>query len=109
MLHEEHGAGYFAIFDANFAQDTARVIAICNEITRRNLNILIDLPTGLPINATATAMVDALAEAGLIRTCISVETGDEFIRNTVMHKQRRLRGDLHGGGRDPAVSADLPW
>jgi magnesium-protoporphyrin IX monomethyl ester (oxidative) cyclase len=86
MLHEEHGAGYFAIFDANFAQDTARVIDICNEIVKRNLNILIDLPTGLPINSTATAMVDALAQAGLIRTCISVETGDEFIRNTVMQK-----------------------
>jgi anaerobic magnesium-protoporphyrin IX monomethyl ester cyclase len=86
MLQEEHGAGYFAIFDANFAEDTARVVDICNEIVKRNLNILIDLPTGLPINSTATAMVDALAQAGLIRTCISVETGDEFIRNTVMQK-----------------------
>jgi anaerobic magnesium-protoporphyrin IX monomethyl ester cyclase len=87
MLYDDHGARYFAIFDANFAQDTARVIGICNEITKRNLKILIDLPTGLPINATATTMIDALAEAGLIRTCISVETGDDFIRNTVMLKQ----------------------
>ncbi len=86
MLHEEYGAGYFAIFDANFAQDVDRVIGICTEITRRNLDILIDLPTGLPISSTAPAMIDALAEAGLIRTCISVETGDEFIRNTVMRK-----------------------
>lgn len=86
MLHDEYGARYFAIFDANFAQDTARVIAMCTEITRRNLDILIDLPTGLPINATAASMVDALAEAGLIRTCISVEAGDDYIRNTVMGK-----------------------
>jgi anaerobic magnesium-protoporphyrin IX monomethyl ester cyclase len=86
MLHEKRGVRYFAIFDANFAQDVARVINICDEIIRRNLHILIDLPTGLPINATATAMIDALAQAGLIRTCISVETGDEFIRNTVMRK-----------------------
>lgn len=86
MLHDEHGAGYFAIYDANFAQDTARVLAICDEIARRNLKILLDLPTGLPINATATAMIDALAEVGLIRTCISVETADDFIRNSVMHK-----------------------
>jgi radical SAM superfamily enzyme YgiQ (UPF0313 family) len=86
MLHDEYGVGYFAVFDANFAQDVARVTAICNGITKRNLNVLIDLPTGLPINATATTMIDALAEAGLIRTCISVETGDDFIRNDVMHK-----------------------
>jgi anaerobic magnesium-protoporphyrin IX monomethyl ester cyclase len=85
-LHEEHGVRYFAIFDANFAQDIARVVAIGREITRRNLDILLDLPTGLPINATAPAMIDALVEAGLIRTCISVETGDDFIRNNVMHK-----------------------
>ena len=86
MLYDEHGVRHFAIFDANFAQDTARVLAICHEITRRNLDILIDLPTGLPINATAPALIDALAEAGLIRTCISVETGDDYIRNDVMHK-----------------------
>jgi len=86
MLHDQHGVCYFAIFDANFAQDADRVVGICDEIKRRNLEILIDLPTGLPINSTATAIVDALAEAGLIRTCISVEAGDEFIRNTVMRK-----------------------
>jgi len=86
MLHDEHGVRYFAIFDANFAQDVARVTTFCEEILRRNLKILLDLPTGLPINATAPAMIEALAAAGMIRTCISVETGDDFIRNDVMHK-----------------------
>lgn len=86
MLYEKRGAYYFAIFDANFTQDPARVIAICNEIVKRNLKIILDLPTGLPLNATAPAMVDALADAGLIRTCISVESGDDFIRNEVMLK-----------------------
>ena len=86
-LHDQHGARYFAIFDANFAQDVDRVVEMCNEITKRKLDILIDLPTGLPINATAKVMIDALAEAGLIRTCISVETADDYIRNTIMRKQ----------------------
>jgi magnesium-protoporphyrin IX monomethyl ester (oxidative) cyclase len=86
MLYEEHGVRYFAIFDANFAQDTARVLAICHEIGHRNLNLWLDLPTGLPIHAAAPRMIEALAQAGLIRTCISVETGDDFIRNDVMHK-----------------------
>ncbi len=85
-LYQEHRVRYFAIFDANFAQDTARVLEICREITRHSLNLFLDLPTGLPINATAPLMIDALAEAGLIRTCISVETGDEFVRNAVMRK-----------------------
>lgn len=87
MLYDEHGVRYFAIFDANFAQDTDRVVDICNEISKRNLHLILDLPTGLPINATAPAMVDALAAVGLIRTCISVETADDYIRNSVMRKQ----------------------
>lgn len=87
MLHHERGVEYFAIFDANFAQDVGRVVGICDEIVRRDLRILLDLPTGLPINATAQTIIDALADAGLIRTCISVETGDDFIRNAVMRKQ----------------------
>jgi anaerobic magnesium-protoporphyrin IX monomethyl ester cyclase len=86
-LHDQHGVRYFAIFDANFAQDVDRVLEMCNEITRRKLDIVIDLPTGLPINATAKVMIDALAEAGLIRTCISVETADDYIRNAIMRKQ----------------------
>jgi radical SAM superfamily enzyme YgiQ (UPF0313 family) len=86
MLYEKRGAYYFAIFDANFAQNPSRVIEISNEIIKRNLKIILDLPTGLPINATAPEMVDALADAGLIRTCISVESGDDFIRNKVMIK-----------------------
>jgi anaerobic magnesium-protoporphyrin IX monomethyl ester cyclase len=86
MLHEKHGVRYFAFFDANFAQDPLRVIALCNEILKRNLRLTLDLPTGLPFNAATPEMVDALAAAGLIRTCVSVESGDAHIRNEVMGK-----------------------
>lgn len=86
MLHEKNNVYYFAIYDANFAQEPRRVIEICNEINRRNLKFYIDLPTGLPINATAKEMIEALANVGLIRTCISIESGDVNIRNKVMKK-----------------------
>jgi magnesium-protoporphyrin IX monomethyl ester (oxidative) cyclase len=86
MLYERHGSRYFAIFDANFAQDPRRVISLCAEIERRRLRIHLDLPTGLPISRATEDMIDALSGAGLIRTCISVESGDEHIRNDVMGK-----------------------
>lgn len=85
-LVERHDVYYFVIFDANFAQDSGRVIDICNEICRRKLKICLDIPTALPINSTAGEMIDALAEVGLIRTCISIESGDDNIRNKVMKK-----------------------
>ncbi len=87
MLHETYGVRTFAFFDANFAQDPGRVIALCNEILKRKLRLTLDLPTGLPFNATTPEMVDALAGAGLIRTCVSVESGDDHIRNHVMGKK----------------------
>jgi len=86
MLHETFNVSYFAIFDANFAEESQRVIEICDEINKRNLKFFIDLPTGLPINSTAKEIIDALAGVGLIRTCISVESGDPDIRNSVMKK-----------------------
>ena len=86
MLHEKHGVQYFTFFDANFAHDPQRVISICHEIQRRNLRIFLDLPTGMPVSSAAGEMIDALAAAGLIRTCISVESGDAYIRNHIMGK-----------------------
>jgi anaerobic magnesium-protoporphyrin IX monomethyl ester cyclase len=85
-LHEMNNIYYFAIYDANFAQDVNRVVEICNEISRRNLKFRLDLPTGLPINSAAKEMIEALASVGLIRTCISVESGDPEIRNKFMKK-----------------------
>ena len=85
-LYEYVGAHYFAFFDANFTQDPPRVMQICNEIKRRDLKFQIDLPTGFPINVSSEEMVTALVEIGLIRTGISIESGDKYIRNDVMKK-----------------------
>ena len=71
-LHEGNDVRCFAIYDANFALDPHRVTSICREIDKRNLRIIIDLPTGLPIHEAVDEVLDALASVGLIRTCISV-------------------------------------
>jgi anaerobic magnesium-protoporphyrin IX monomethyl ester cyclase len=86
-LYQDKSIRTFVIYDANFAQDTKRVVDICNEIRKRDLNINLDLPTGLPLNAATGELIDCLAGIGLIRTCVSVESGDLFIRNNVMKKQ----------------------
>jgi anaerobic magnesium-protoporphyrin IX monomethyl ester cyclase len=85
-LYEENAVRTFVIYDANFTQRSKRVIDICNEIINRNLKINIDLPTGLPLKKDSIELIDALVEAGLIRTCVSVESGDTYIRNEVMKK-----------------------
>jgi len=88
-LNKDFGAIYFAIYDANFMVQTKRVIDIANEIVKRNLKIYLDLPTGLPINEHTKDIVDALAQAGLIRTTLSIESGNEYVRNTIMKKKSK--------------------
>jgi len=85
-LCEYNSVRTFVIYDANFTHKTKRVIELCEEITRRNLKINLDLPTGLPLNTSSLEMIDALVETGLIRTCVSVESGDGYIRNEIMKK-----------------------
>ena len=68
---------------------TKRVIDIANEIVKRNLKIYLDLPTGLPINEHTKNIVDALAQAGLIRTTLSIESGNEYLRNKIMKKKSK--------------------
>jgi radical SAM superfamily enzyme YgiQ (UPF0313 family) len=85
-LYETRGVHYFAFFDANFTQEPLRVIDICNQIAQRKIHIQIDLPTGFPINVYSEEMIHALVGVGLIRTGISIESGDSFIRNIVMKK-----------------------
>jgi radical SAM superfamily enzyme YgiQ (UPF0313 family) len=88
-LNRDFGATYFAIYDANFMVQTKRVIEIANEIVKRNLKIYLDLPTGLPINDKTKDIVDALVQAGLIRTTLSIESGNEYVRNTIMKKKSK--------------------
>jgi len=87
--HKQYGVVYFAIYDANFMVQTKRVIDIANEIVKRNLKIYLDLPTGLPINEHTKDIVDALAQAGLIRTTLSIESGNEYLRNKIMKKKSK--------------------
>jgi len=87
--HKQYGVIYFAIYDANFMVQTKRVIDIANEIVKRNLKIYLDLPTGLPINEHTKNIVDALAQAGLIRTTLSIESGNEYLRNKIMKKKSK--------------------
>jgi magnesium-protoporphyrin IX monomethyl ester (oxidative) cyclase len=86
-LYEKNSVRTFVIYDANFTHKSRRVIELCEEIVRRNLKLNLDLPTGLPLNVSSLEMIDALVSAGLIRTCVSVESGDGYIRNEIMKKR----------------------
>ena len=72
--------------DYNLTLKKDHVIGICNQIIKRNLNIQFETPNGLSINTLDEEVLDALVAAGMVRTGLAIESGSDFIRNTVMKK-----------------------
>ncbi len=86
-IYKEYGQKYFSIMDDNFTLGKARAMEIAREIVRRKLNIQFDAPNGLAVATLDKEMLDALVEAGLIRFSVGIESGSDYIRNTVIGKR----------------------
>jgi radical SAM superfamily enzyme YgiQ (UPF0313 family) len=85
-LYNNYGINYFQIMDDNFTFDKKRAMTICEMIIKNRLDINIDLSGGVMIRTMDEEIIDSLIKAGCIRVCIAIESGSEFIRNKIMHK-----------------------
>ncbi len=85
-LYNKYGVSFFEFMDDNLTFDKARILDICNDIVKRNLNIQFSTPNGVAVNRLDQEIVDALVAAGLIRVALAIEHGSEYIRKTVMRK-----------------------
>lgn len=86
-LYEEYGIRHFTIMDDNFTFSKKRTLEICNLITRYNLDIQFETPNGLMITKLDDEVIDALVIAGWIRGAIAIESGSDYIRNSIMGKR----------------------
>jgi len=86
LLHNKYGANYFEFMDDNLTYDKTRIMDICNDIIRRNLDIQFSTPNGVAINKLDEEIIDALVAAGMIRVALAIEHGSEYIRKRVMRK-----------------------
>ncbi len=89
-LYKEHNVRYFNIMDDNFTLDKKRVKQICKYIIDANLDLSFDMPNGIMTTTLDDDVIDALAEAGFAYCFLAIESGSDFIRNKVMHKQLSL-------------------
>ena len=85
-LHKSHGVNYFSFMDDNLTLNRTHIMDLCNEIIRRKLAIIWDTPGGLWVNSLREEIVAKMAEAGLVRANLAIESGDEYIRNKVVKK-----------------------
>lgn len=84
MLANDYGVREVAFQDDSFLVDPARVIAICDEIKRRKLDLSWTVPPGLMVQKVTFEVLAAMKEAGFYRACLPIESGDpemlEYIR-----------------------------
>jgi len=86
-LYFKHNARYFSFLDDNLTLDRTRILAICDEIVKRGLNIQFDTPNGVAINFLDQEVIDAMVRAGLVKINLSPESGSEYIRNEAIGKR----------------------
>jgi B12 binding domain/Radical SAM superfamily len=72
----DHGVRRFRIEDDNFTMDRTRVLAICREIQRRDLNVELDLPNGMTVVGLTAELADGMAAAGFRSLFLGLETTD---------------------------------
>jgi len=85
-MYRKYDSHFFQIMDDNMTLDKKRIIEICNEITRRGLDIQMNAVNGVAIKTLDDEVVSALVEAGLTRMAIAIESGSKYIRNKCMKK-----------------------
>jgi anaerobic magnesium-protoporphyrin IX monomethyl ester cyclase len=86
-LYSTHDVRYFNIMDDNFTLDKKRIKKICQYIINNKLDISFDMPNGIMTATLDDDVIDALGEAGFAYCFLAIESGSDYIRNTVMHKQ----------------------
>jgi radical SAM superfamily enzyme YgiQ (UPF0313 family) len=72
--------------DDNVSLNKKRTIEMCTGIVRRDLRIQFETPNGLYVNSLDPDVIDALASAGWVRGALAIESGSDYIRNTIMKK-----------------------
>lgn len=86
-LHHAYGATYFEIMDDNLTCDRGHVLSFCSKIRSRGLDIQFCTPNGVAVEGFDDEVCSALVDAGLVRVCLAIESGSEFIRNKAIGKK----------------------
>ncbi len=82
----QYGHNYFGFADDNLTLDKKHVLAVCNEISRRGLDIQFESFNGYNLASLDSEVVDALASAGCIYAILPIEHGCDWMRNEIIGK-----------------------
>lgn len=84
MLKERYGISHIMWLDDDLLFDAKRVIALFNEMVRRNVNMTWDASNGIIASAMTEEIAQAMNESGCIGVSIGVESGNAALLRSVM-------------------------
>ena len=90
LLKREYRIDSIAFFDDNFAFNRKRIQAICRGILEKGLNINWIAPNGITVKTLDKATLTLMKESGCSMLNLAVESGDEYILNSVIRKNQSL-------------------
>ena len=90
-LYDKYGVRYFQFMDDNMTFDRRRALEIFRGIIKRKLDIQFDTPNGLGIRHLDKELIDAMVASGMVMLSVAIESGSEYIRNQVMHKNLKTQ------------------
>jgi len=80
------GAEHVYIMDDNFTFKPERAKQICEGIIRKGWKIRWNTPNGLSVKGIDAELVGLMKRSGCASACLAIESGSEYIRNTVIRK-----------------------
>lgn len=86
ILHKDYGVNFFSFMDDQLTLNRSHIIDLCNEILKRNINMMFNTPNGLWVNSLREEVIAKMVEAGLVYANLAIEHGDDHIRNNVIGK-----------------------
>jgi len=90
-LYDRYGVRYFQFMDDNMTIDRRRALEIFRGIVQRKMDIQFDTPNGLGIKYLDEELIDTMVAAGMAMISVAIESGSEYIRNKVMHKNLKTQ------------------
>ena len=78
---------YFGFADDNLTLDKKHVLGICDEISRRGLDIQFESFNGYNLASLDEEVVNALASVGCIYAILPIEHGSDWMRNKIIGKK----------------------
>jgi len=85
-VYHTYGLRHFSFMDDNVTLNKDRMIDICQGILDRGLDLQFETPNGISIKTLDAEVLDAMVSAGMVRTCLAIESGSDTIRNKIMKK-----------------------